>query len=94
MTLKEKIFELELAAMKTRLEKLLELGAPRVMSESLSKAIEKADIKIGGDQALLAETFVTVEAKKGNGGKQYLLFNNSIQYFPQAKFGKYICKKA
>lgn len=93
MTLKEKITEIEIATMTVRLENLTAMNAPKIMLETISKEIAKNDIKVGGDTELLAEIFQTVEVKKGNGGKQYLIFNGNIQYFPQARFGRFICRK-
>lgn len=78
-----------------RLEKLIQIKAPEVMIQGQKKIVEELSagkIKIGGDQELLQCTFETFEAKKGNGGKIYIQFDNNIKYFPNAKYGKFITR--
>ena len=76
-----------------RLEKLIQINAPKVMIQGQQKLVEELSagkIKVGGDQDLLQCTFETFEIKKGNGGKSYVQFDNGIKYFPNAKYGRFI----
>lgn len=56
------------------------------------KIMKEKGMKIGGDQELLKVEYIKHEVKKGRGGKQYLLINDEIKYFPDAKYGKFISK--
>ena len=78
-----------------RLEKLIQINAPKVMIQGQQKLVEELSagkIKIGGEQDLLQCTFATFEIKKGNGGKLYIQFDNGIKYFPNAKYGRFITR--
>ena len=78
-----------------RLEKLIQMEAPKIMIQGQQKLVEELStgkIKIGGDQDLLQCTFETFEIKKGNGGKLYIQFDNGIKYFPNAKYGRFITR--
>ncbi len=78
-----------------RLEKLIQMKAPRVMIQGQQKLVEELStgkIRVGGDQDLLQCTFETFENKKGNGGKLYVQFDNGIKYFPNAKHGRFITR--
>jgi len=78
-----------------RLEKLIQINAPKVMIQGQQKIVDELStgkIKIGGDQGLLQCTFDTFEVKKGNGGKIYIQFDNGIKYFPNAKYGRFITR--
>lgn len=96
MTICEYIVNAELNIAESRLNKLHEIGAPEVIFKSLGDYInnlKNGDIEISGDSDLLNVNYVSSEIKTGNGGKKYICFNNSINYFPKAKYGKYITKK-
>ena len=84
MTIREYI----VAGLTNRLERLEEIGAPEVMIENMKKAV--ANPVVGGDVAALDVEIKTEEVKTGRGGKKYVLFNNSIRFFPNAKYGMYI----
>lgn len=78
-----------------RLEKLIQMNAPKVMIQGQQKLVEELSagkIKIGGDQDLLQYTFKAYEIKKGNGGKLYVQFDNGIKYFPNAKYGRFLTR--
>lgn len=78
-----------------RLEKLIQMEAPKIMIQGQQKLVEELStgkIKIGGDQDLLQNTFETFEIKKGKGGKSYIQFDNGIKYFPNAKYGRFITR--
>lgn len=96
MKIKEFIIEKELRLTKERFKKLIEIGAPKIMMDNISeqiKEMENGEIKIGGDLELLDYEFNDYEVKKGRGGKVYIEFDNSINYFPNAKYGRYISRK-
>lgn len=95
MTIKDVIIKTELTALKERLEKMKEMDAPDIIIDSLLTEInnlESGSLKIGGDKSLLNTEFVSSEIKTGSGGKRYVHFNNGINYFPQARYGRYIAK--
>ena len=95
MTVREKIIEGLLNAAEERLQKLQEIQAPQVMVDGQKNYIEKlgaGELKVGGDTKLLDEEFVSVEARKGNGGKVYYAFNGDINFFPKARYGMFICR--
>ena len=79
-----------------RLAKLEEIGAPKIMIEGQQKYVEDLDngiLKIGGEESLLDEKFISAEQKKGRGGKVYYEINGEINFFPNAKYGMYIARK-
>lgn len=93
MTIKDYILEGTIKSSETRLEKLKEMGAPGVMITSLEQNIEELKngvLKIGGDVDVLDEEFIDREFKTGNGGKQYICINGSVNFFPNARYGMYI----
>lgn len=87
MTIREYIT----AGMQDRLEKLVEIGAPAIIIEGQKKAI--ANPKVGGATEQLNTVITSKEVKTGRGGKQYILFNGNIQFFPNSKYGMYISVK-
>lgn len=87
MTIREYVH----GGLKERLERLIELGAPQVMIEAQKMMVDNP--KIGGDNELLDAVISTKEIKKGRGGKEYILFNDMICFFPKAKYGMYISRK-
>ena len=95
MTIKDKIIEAELKGIRERLNNLIRIEAPDIMVESIEKEIERLEqgtLKIGGDKSLLDQEYTSCECKVGNGGKNYVQFNNNINYFPNAKYGRYIAQ--
>jgi len=93
MTIKEYLIGCELKAAEYRLSELKDMGAPVVMITGQEKCVEdmKAGIfKVSGDTELLEEEYVEREVKKGRSGKPYLTINGHINYFPKAKYGRYI----
>jgi hypothetical protein len=85
--------ELEMAT--NRRNKLEEIGAPEIMISGCNKCIEdlkNGKIEISGSTNLLEIEYVSSEVKKGRGGKVYISFNGFINYFPNAKYGKYIAE--
>ena len=87
------ICEKELAGYEYRLLKLESMGAPQVMidrQKELCEELRNRTIKVGGDSDLLNNEVESFEVKTGREGKQYVEFNNSIKYFPQAKYGRFI----
>lgn len=89
------ILKTEYRGAQERLEKLIQMEAPKIMVQGQQKLVEELStgkIKIGGDQDLLQYTFETFEIKKGKGGKSYVQFDNGIKYFPNAKYGRFITR--
>lgn len=92
-TVAEMIIEVELPAMEYRLNKLIEFGAPAVMIEGQRKAVEEMKngiLKVGGAKEKLANRVAGFEIRKGNGGKQYMVFSDGTMYFPNARYGRYV----
>lgn len=95
MTIREYILNGAIASAEERLEKLIEMGSPDIMLESIRNNIDNmkaGELKIGGDTELLDEEFVDREFKTGKGGKHYIQINGNINFFPNAKYGMYIKK--
>jgi hypothetical protein len=95
MKIGEYIISKELKGAEDRKNKFEEIGAPQIMIDGQSKMIEdlkNGKIKISGELNLLEVEYTSSEVKKGKGGKIYITFNNSINYFPNAKYGKYIAE--
>ena len=93
MTIKEFICEKESLAFEDRLVKLVNMNAPQCIIDSQRKAVEDLKngiLKVGGDVESLSTEVKSVEQRKGRGGKIYVCFNGSINYFPQAKYGRFI----
>ena len=92
-TIKDYILENEIKNVSERLEKLKDIRAPQVMLDGLAKELQelrKGNFKITGDKELLNYKWKTREIKKGRGGKVFIQFDGKINYFPTAKYGKYI----
>ena len=93
MTIKEFIIDREMVVYEGRLENLIELGAPDIMIESQRKmvdALKRGDFKVGGDSYWLDYEFSEWKTYKGRGGKMYVQFDGKVNYFPTAKYGRYI----
>ena len=98
MTIKDYILTAELKNATTRLEGLINLNAPAIVIQGQQKLVsdlEKGVLVVSGDVEYLDAPYSNHEVKTGRGGKIYVSFNdNSINYFPQAKFGRCIyCSK-
>lgn len=92
-TVRDFILEGAIKGTKYRLDKLIELNAPKVMIEGVSGLLDElvsGKIKISGDTYLLDKEFENYVIKKGNGGKEYYIINGNINYFPYARYGRYI----
>lgn len=95
MTIKEKILEQTINYVKWRKDKLINMDAPKVMIDSCDeelKRLEDGDLRCSGDIELLDEELQSHDIKTGRGGKPYHVFNGNINYFPKAKYGRYIKK--
>ena len=96
MTIREHILENTRQNVESRLQKLEEMQAPEVLISSVKSQLtelENGQIEIGGDAELLQEDYVSVELKKGSGGKVYFEYNGNINYFPKAKYGRFIARR-
>ena len=94
-TLKEKILDMEIKVTSKRIEAFNRIeGCPQIMKDNLNNLLseyESGNIKISGNKELLKVQYKNHEVKTGRGGKQYIAFNNgTINYFPQAQYGKCI----
>ena len=95
-TIGEMILRNEMEAAALRLARLKELGAPRVMIESQERIVEQyetatiADLKFNGDRDLLERSYVTAEVKTGRRGKEFVVFDCGVTYFPHAAYGRFI----
>lgn len=95
MTIKEYIIDGAKVSLKNRRDRLAELGAPAIMITSINEELERLannELRCSGDKALLEEEYVSVEQKKGRGGIPYFVFNENINYFPHAKYGRFVAK--
>lgn len=76
-----------------RADKLESIGAPKIMIEGtrkMAEALNAGILKCGGDTELLDIEMESFEVRKGKGGKPYINLNHSINYFPEAKYGRFI----
>ena len=92
-TIREWIIKGTLKAAEDRLEKLKEISAPQVVIDGQSRyvdSLKKGSLKISGDKSLLDVEYIHSEQKKGRGGRIYYTINDSINFFPNAKYGMYI----
>ncbi len=86
---------------KERLDKLVAIQAPGVMIEGIKKEITDLEagkeVKIKGDTEYLEYAFISETWKTGRGGKKYVEFTltngEKVNYFPNAKYGRYIKKE-
>lgn len=96
MKIRDYLLDTELKRFKARLRKLKEFNAPKIMVASLSRIVEnmeRGEFIVNGQQTLLLEECKSHEVKKGRGGKEYIIFNEDICYFPSAQYGRFITNK-
>ena len=91
MTIKQFLSNSEKQMAISRLTKLKEIKAPKVIIASLEKIISNWDseFKVGGQKELLELEYKKHEKAAGNGGNFYLRINGDVLYFPQARFGRF-----
>lgn len=92
-TIKEKIIQMEISNLSQRLSKMQQIGAPKILLETIPKQIDelkKGNIKIADKEQLLDMTYKNHKVLTGRGGKVYIQFNDSINYFPEGRYGKFI----
>lgn len=95
MTIKDYIIDGTITALMDRENRMKELGAPAIIITTIGEEIDrlmKKELRCGGEKELLDEEMVSVEKKKGRGGIPYYVFNGDINYFPKAKYGRFIAK--
>lgn len=93
MTVKEYLIYCELKGAEDRLSKLQDMNAPVVMIEGQKKIVadlQNGKFVVSGDIHLLEEDYSGHEMRKGRGGKVYVVINGHINYFPNARYGRYI----
>lgn len=93
-TLRDKILDMEISVLGDRIAKLSDIQAPQVILDNSAKLLteyREGNIKIAGDIGLLNLPYENHTVKTGRGGKQYISFNHgTVNYFPQAHYGKCI----
>ena len=92
-TIRRFICENEARQRLERAEALERLGSPKIMVEECKRqaaSLSAGELEISGDASLLDVVVESFEVRKGKGGKPYISFNGSINYFPVAKYGRYI----
>lgn len=95
MKVKDFILTRELPNYEKRLIKLLNMDAPSMLCKATMREIKRlkqGEVEINGEVDLLDAEFESFEIKTGRGGKKYVLFDNGVSYFPQAKYGRYVAK--
>lgn len=95
MTIREWICERESMILAERANKLEKMNAPQILIDNCRKESEELGngaVKVGGDQKLLDEEYV--QHKVCEGRKNYVMFNGYIKYYPQARYGRFICEDA
>ena len=95
MTIREFICKHEAEGAQEHLDRLIELGAPQIILDGWKKAVaalKDGKVECGGDSGLLNVEVVDFIKRKGNGGKPWVQFNGFINYFPQAKYGRFIAR--
>ena len=95
MTIKQWIIDSTKAALEERRKKLIEMKAPSIIIEKTGEELirlYRGELTCSGETELLEEEMTAVIEKKGRGGIPYYTFNDSINYFPHAKYGRYVAK--
>ena len=95
MTIKQWIIEKTKDALYERKVKLEELEAPKIMITSLEEELLRLswnELNCGGDVELLEAELTDVEKKTGRGGSIYYTFNGTVNYFPKAKYGRFVAR--
>lgn len=93
MTIREWICEREARLYEERLEKLIEIQAPQIMitgQQALVAELRAGILQVGGAKEKLETEVQSAEIKSGRGGKTYYVFNGTINYFPTARYGRFI----
>jgi hypothetical protein len=94
-TIKQYIIDICVRHHAIRLAKLEALDAPSVMIDGERALIERwrgGTARLGDKEKLLDTPFVSIEWRKGRGGKEYAVFNDSIAYFPKGRFGPFVMR--
>ena len=95
MTIKEYIIKNTEEHLRCRRATLKAMNAPEVLLDSIADELARlycGELRCSGEIELLEEEFRSDELKKGRGGIAYHVFNGNINYFPRAKYGRYIAK--
>lgn len=95
MTISDYIIEHTAASLEERKERLIKMDAPDILIVNVVDELIRlyqGELICFGDTELLEEEFKTVVQKKGKGGIPYYTFNGDINYFPKAKYGRFVAK--
>jgi hypothetical protein len=93
MKIIEFIVNNEIAMAEERIVELKRIKAPSIMISGLEKnlaELRSGKIKVNGDYSLLEEEYIGHEVKTGRGGRPFIVFGESIMYFPMARYGRYV----
>ncbi len=71
-----------------RAQELIKIQAPQIIIDNQLKLVQNP--KIGGDTSLLGVEITSKELRTGRGGKKYIVYNGSISFYPNARYGMYI----
>lgn len=75
-------------ALNNRAQELIKIQAPQIIIDNQLKLVQNP--KIGGDTSLLGVEVISKELKTGRGGKKYIVYNENIGFYPNARYGMYI----
>lgn len=95
MTIKDFIIEGTTSALIERWKTLKNMDAPEVMIQSCEEELKRLanhELKCGGEVKLLNEEYLSHVEKIGRGGITYYVFNGNINYFPRARYGRFVVK--
>ena len=95
MTILDYIIDHTAVALEERKQKLIDMDAPDVLIINVVDELIRlyqGELICFGDTDLLDEEFKTVIKKKGRGGIAYFTCNGNINYFPRAKYGRFVAK--
>jgi hypothetical protein len=95
MTIFDYIIEHTATALEERKERLIKMDAPDILIDNIVDELIRlyqGELICFGDTELLDAEFKTVIQKKGRGGILYYTFNGDINYFPKAKYGRFVAK--
>ena len=100
-TIKKYIKKKVIEVYEYRIKRFKEINAPEIIQLNLKRLLKElkngGEVDIKGDIEYLDFEFVTEEIKVGRGGKEYSQFTlksgEKVNYFPSARYGRYIKKE-
>lgn len=95
MTIKDFIIEGTTSALIDRWKRLKDMDAPAILIQCCEEELTRLanhELRCDGKVELLNEEYLSHVEKKGRGGITYYVFNGNINYFPHAKYGRFVVK--